>query len=200
MEFEFHISPAFSSSRPQTGLGTVATRSSSRRATRGSLLSRWVPPTASPIRNRPATPAADLIAKQTQPADVAAADGTRANHASTRLVERPAKARLRSLSIAVQLDDERCVIEVASLPMLARGFDGLEDPAVEPDGMTTRAERNRTQIHGCCVGCPHRCRECSPPEPRSASGLARTASAAFPQQAIGISPMALGSPQSSLAA
>ena len=39
-ELEFHISPASSSSRPQTGLGTVVTRSSTSRATRGSLLSR----------------------------------------------------------------------------------------------------------------------------------------------------------------
>jgi len=47
-EFEFHISPAFSSSRPQTGLRTVAIRSSNRRATVGSLLSRREPPTAWP--------------------------------------------------------------------------------------------------------------------------------------------------------
>jgi hypothetical protein len=47
-EFEFHISPAFNSSRPQTGLGTVLTRSSSRRATRGSVLSRVGAPTAKP--------------------------------------------------------------------------------------------------------------------------------------------------------
>jgi EAL domain len=39
-EFEFHISPAFNSSRPHTGVGTVATRSSSRPATMGSLVSR----------------------------------------------------------------------------------------------------------------------------------------------------------------
>ena len=39
-EFEFHISPARSSSRPQTGRGTAATRSSSRPATRGSPVSR----------------------------------------------------------------------------------------------------------------------------------------------------------------
>ena len=47
-EFEFHISPAFNSSRPQAGLGTLPTRSSSRRATRGSALSRLGAPTASP--------------------------------------------------------------------------------------------------------------------------------------------------------
>jgi hypothetical protein len=38
------------------------------------------------------------------------------------------------------------VVEVASAPTLARGFDGLEDPAVEADGVTTRAERDPIQI------------------------------------------------------
>jgi hypothetical protein len=37
-ELEFHISPVWSSSRPQTGLGSEPTRSSSRRATSGSSL------------------------------------------------------------------------------------------------------------------------------------------------------------------
>ena len=46
MEFEFHLSPALSSSRPQTGVGTVAVRSSSWRAAAGSLLSWRGPPTA----------------------------------------------------------------------------------------------------------------------------------------------------------
>ena len=39
-EFEFHISPAPSSSRPQTGVGTCGTSSSSRRAQSGSSLRR----------------------------------------------------------------------------------------------------------------------------------------------------------------
>ena len=39
-EFEFHISPARSSSRPHTGSGTNGTRSSRRRATAGSSVSR----------------------------------------------------------------------------------------------------------------------------------------------------------------
>ena len=39
-EFEFHISPARSSSRPHTGSGTDGTRSSRRRATAGSSVSR----------------------------------------------------------------------------------------------------------------------------------------------------------------
>jgi hypothetical protein len=47
IEFEFHISPACSSSRPHTGVGTVAARSRTRWAKAGSLVSRRGPPTAS---------------------------------------------------------------------------------------------------------------------------------------------------------
>ena len=98
-EFEFHISPASSSSRPHTGVGTVATRSSSRRATRGSLVSRRGPPTAAAeIRDRPAAPAADLVAKQAQPADVAAPDGARGRPRLGSPRRRPARARSRSCS------------------------------------------------------------------------------------------------------
>jgi hypothetical protein len=47
VEFEFHISPALSSSRPQTGVGTFGTSSSSRRAQSALSLSRCGLSTAS---------------------------------------------------------------------------------------------------------------------------------------------------------
>ena len=94
------------------------------------------------IRNRAATPAADLIAKQAQPADVAAADGARGHHPSTRLITVRRRRDFDRVAIAVQADDERRVIEVASWPMSARGLNGLEDPAVEANAVTTRPERN----------------------------------------------------------
>jgi hypothetical protein len=46
-EFEFHISPARSSSRPHGGVGTRPTTSSTRRATSSSVLSRLGLSTAS---------------------------------------------------------------------------------------------------------------------------------------------------------
>jgi hypothetical protein len=46
-EFEFHISPARSSSRPHTGVGTCGTNSSSLRAQSASSLSRFGLSTAS---------------------------------------------------------------------------------------------------------------------------------------------------------
>jgi hypothetical protein len=47
IEFEFHISPVRSSSRPQTGLGREPTSSRRRWATTGSWLSSWGLATAS---------------------------------------------------------------------------------------------------------------------------------------------------------
>ena len=38
MELEFHMSPVYSSSRPQTGVGTDGTKSSTRRAPCGSSM------------------------------------------------------------------------------------------------------------------------------------------------------------------
>jgi len=49
-EFEFHISPASSSSRPHTGVGTVAVRSSSRRAEQASRRQRYQSPRRLPDR------------------------------------------------------------------------------------------------------------------------------------------------------
>src|SRR5439155_13186782 len=97
-------------------------------------------------RKRPATAAADLVAKQPQPADEAAADGACGGHASTRLVGVRRRRELDRVAIVVQLDHQRGVIEVASCPTLRGGFDGLEDTPVEADAVATRAERNPVQI------------------------------------------------------
>jgi hypothetical protein len=40
------------------------------------------------------------------------------------------------------------VKEVASLPVLARGLDGLEDLPVEANGVTACSERNPEQVYG----------------------------------------------------
>jgi hypothetical protein len=133
------------------------------------------------IRNRPAAPAADLVAKHAQAAEAATPDGAGGNHAATRPVSVRRRRDFDRVAIAIQLDNERRVIEVAALPMLPRGVNGLEDAAVEADGVTTSAERNPIQIHGCRAQRLHRCREASPAERRSASGLAHTASADCPQ-------------------
>jgi hypothetical protein len=101
------------------------------------------------IRDGPTAPTADLVAKQAQPAEVAAPHSARGDHASVRLVSVRRGRDLDRVAIAFELNDERCVIEVASWPMLARGFDGLEDTAVETDAVTTRAEGNPIEVRGC---------------------------------------------------
>lgn len=58
---------------------------------------------------------------------------------------------LDRVAIAVELNDERRVIEVASRPSPARGFDGFEDPAVEANAVTTRAQGNPMEIGGRCA-------------------------------------------------
>src|SRR4029450_6347512 len=82
---------------------------------------------------------------------------------------------------ALELDNERRVIEVASLAMLTRGFDGLEDAAVEADGVTTRAKRNPIQIQGCCGRWLHCYLEVSSAACPPASGVARAGPADCPQ-------------------
>jgi hypothetical protein len=114
-------------------------------------------------------------AKQAQPADVAAPRDARANHGSTRLVSVRRRRQFDRVAIAVQLDNARYVMEAASLPMLARSFDGPEDPAVEADEVTGRAKRNPMKIQGVCARWLHCCLEASQTERWSASGLARTA-------------------------
>jgi len=72
------------------------------------------------IGNRPATPAANLIAENAQPAGVAAPDGAGGDNAAVRAVSVRRRGDLDRVAIAVELDDERRVIKVASSPMLAK--------------------------------------------------------------------------------
>lgn len=106
-EFEFHISPPPSSSRPQTGVGTDATRSSTRRAVSTSTLSRRGLSTASAmsgmtpsrqrrisyrkIRNRPAQ-RLPTAPEATTPRSVGAPRGTGACSIHTSLPGLPRRA------------------------------------------------------------------------------------------------------------
>jgi hypothetical protein len=104
------------------------------------------------VRDRAAAPAADLVAKEAQPADEAAPDGARGYHSATGLVGVRRRSDLDRVAIASQLDDEGRVVEIAPWAMPARGVEGLENATVEPDGrVTTRAQRNPIEIKGCCV-------------------------------------------------
>lgn len=63
-EFEFHISPICSSSRPHTGVGTCGTRSSRRRAIAGWSLSRVrAVDRLVDVEDASVTPLSDAVAK-----------------------------------------------------------------------------------------------------------------------------------------
>jgi hypothetical protein len=79
---------------------------------------------------------------------VSAPDGARADHAPAGLVGIRRGRQLDRVAIAVHLDDERRVVQVASLAVPAHSGDRLEQPAVEPDEVAARAERHPVEIHG----------------------------------------------------
>ncbi len=132
------------------------------------------------IRDAPTAPAANLVAKQPPPADVAAPDGARGDHAPVLSVSVRRGRDFDRVAIAVELNNECRVIELASWPMLARGLDGFEDPTVEPDAVTTRAQGNPIEIGGRCARCVHGHLQDSPAERRSSSALSRRARADRP--------------------
>jgi hypothetical protein len=88
---------------------------------------------------------------------MAAADRAGGDHSSTLLVGVRRGCELDRMAIAVQLDDERSVVQVAPSPMLSPGCDGLEDPAVEADGATTRAEWKPIELQDCRLRRLHCC-------------------------------------------
>ena len=148
-EFEFHISPAASWSRPQTSAGTDGARSSTRRARRGSVVSSCGLSTASAMSGMtPLRPAAQLIAEDSQAPGPLAADGTSGDDTAfgsvvvrdRRLFDHEASLRHTYL--------ERGVIEVAGGSMSEQRRSGLVDAAVDCYGMSARAERQPVQING----------------------------------------------------
>jgi hypothetical protein len=118
------------------------------------------------VRDRAAAPAADLVAKEAQPADEAAPDGAGGYHSATGLVGVRRRSDLDRVAIASQLDDEGRVVEIAPWAIPARGVEGLENATVEPDGrVTTRAQRNPIGISRSRLtlqNAPGRTRTCDP--------------------------------------
>jgi hypothetical protein len=71
------------------------------------------------VRDGPASPAADLIAKEAQPTEVATPDGPHRDDAAIRLVGVRRRRDLDRVAIAVDPDDQRGMEELAPLSMLA---------------------------------------------------------------------------------
>ena len=146
-EFEFHISPAWSSSRPHTGVARPATRSSTRRASRriGGEPARPADRLAE-VGDRPPAPAADLVAEDAQAREPAAADRAGGHHAAARLVGVRRGCELDGIALAVQLDHERGVVEVVAPATPACRLDGLEETAHVAHRVPAGAERDPVQI------------------------------------------------------
>jgi len=127
-EFEFHISPVPSSSRPQTGVGTRGTRSRTRAARARWRVSRRGGPTASSASGMhpPGQRRTSYRNRRRRPAH-------RARHLDHRCDP-------------VEVDVERRVVEVVPRPPRDAGRDRLEDAAVTPDEVTAGAERQPQQI------------------------------------------------------
>jgi hypothetical protein len=95
--------------------------------------------------------------------------------------QRQGRRELDRVALTVALDDQRGVIEVASLAMLECGLHGLEDPAIEANRMTARAQRNPVQLRGRGRRCLHRGSKARRPSDRWHPELPRTAAAVCPQ-------------------
>jgi hypothetical protein len=155
MEFEFHISPVRSSSRPQTGVGTCGTSRSSRRARSASSLGRCGLSTASRTSGDDAVaPAPDLVAEEPKAAGRTCADyalGTTpcslsALHAGTcSITNRPSRTRTSSAEWS-RSRRSRCS---------SRASDSLEDACIQAHRVSTGAQREPVEIDAAVRGRSH---------------------------------------------
>ena len=142
-EFEFHISPVRSSSRPQTGVGTWGTSSSSRRARSASAL-RAVDRLRN-VGDDAVTPAPDLVAERSQPARHACPHCAFGDDAAVGALT-PCRCLLDHEPSLRRVHLERGVVEIATIPVRKSRGEPLEDPPVETNRMTAGAERQPVQV------------------------------------------------------
>jgi hypothetical protein len=146
VEFEFHISPAPSSSRPQTGVGTCGTSSRSRWATCGSPLSRRGLSTASAMSGMaPSRQAADLVAEEPEAHQRACAYGTLGDDAALRSLA-PRRRLLDHEAALRQVHLQGRVVEIAAIAALESCREPFEDLPVQANGMAAGAERKPVEV------------------------------------------------------
>ena len=115
IEFEFHISPVWSSSRPQVGVGTSGTSSSRRPAGLGVVAqSDRARDGLVDIGDDAVPPAPDLVAEEPEAAQAASADRAARDHPALRAVSRRRRL-LDDEAAARHVYLERRVVEVATL-------------------------------------------------------------------------------------
>jgi hypothetical protein len=146
-EFEFHISPAPSSSRPQTGVGTCGTSSSSRpRAVRILAEAVRALDRLGDVGNVAVAPAAHLVPEESEAACRACPDRTLGDDAALGAVAGSDRCLL-DYETSLRHAHLKCgVVEVAAVSPLEPRHNCLEDAPVQPDRVATRPERKPVQI------------------------------------------------------
>ena len=135
-ELEFHLSPALSSSRPHTGVGTCGTSSRIRVAHVGSSLRReWTVDGLIDVWDAPSAPAADFIAEQARPPKLLMADGAFGNNAAFRGALVPHGRHHDDVGRWSELDFARGVVQLAPTAASHSRRAGFEDPPVDPDAV-----------------------------------------------------------------
>lgn len=147
IEFEFHISPAPSSSRPQTSVGTRGARSSTRLRDRRIIRqpSRTFDCFAG-VRDDSATPAAHLVAEDQETSRPAGTNRTLGDDATLGSVAIADRCLLDHETPRRHVYLERSVIEVARLPPLEPRRYCLEDASVQPHRVAARSEREPVDV------------------------------------------------------
>jgi hypothetical protein len=143
-EFEFHISPVPSSSRPQTGVGTCATTSSTILVGGQSLRTLYG---FGNVRNISAAPKPDLVAEDPKSACPPTADRALGHDAPVLAAPVVDRRLLDDVLRPWKLHLERGVVEITRRTPLQPRRDGFVHATIEPDEMPTGPKRQPVQVH-----------------------------------------------------
>ena len=147
-EFEFHISPAPDSSRPQTGVGMVGRRSRIRCANATSSDTRTRAGDRVVGVGDPAVPpAADLVAEQPNAAGPSHAHRALRHDTALFTVEVRHRRLFDDVATFRHTDFQSRVVQVAPRSPLHQRRQRLEHLSAEPHDPSTRAQRDPVQIH-----------------------------------------------------
>ena len=147
IELEFHISPACNSSRPQTGVGTDGTRSSSRWRN-GRIVGQAARALdgLAEVGDDPVAPTPDLVAEDAPARCPTGPDRALRDHASPVAVPVRDRGLLDHESTVRHVHFERRVIKVAAAAAVNGRVTSLVDAPVQPDEVAACAERQPVEV------------------------------------------------------
>jgi hypothetical protein len=140
-EFEFHHSPACSSSRPHTGVGTDGIREKLTGLIRVVGQAAWALHGLGDVGDDAVAPAAQLVAEDPQSSRPAAADSAFADDATVGAVAVADRRRLDHEPTLRHAHLKRRVVEIASGPPRQPRRNRLVDLSVQPYRVTARTQR-----------------------------------------------------------